>query len=208
MKLSLMIAGLGLAAVCATGAARADMIPIAQAKAMCASGDVGPRTAYGETRDEAAAKKIAFTWACMVLVEGKVKEGFEKYVSKDWCDHSHMANSGLKPCANYDETLKLFSGMSGMMVKDGKIEFPVMATVNGELVTQWGAGADIFRVHDGKLTDHWDASPPRNASLEAHDQAFSDRMQKQIDTGVKQPGLGLAGVAAGAPPPGAPAPAK
>lgn len=197
MKMSTVLAGLGLAALCATGSARADMIPIAQAKTLCAAGNVGPRTAYGETKDEAAAKKVAFTWACMVLVEGKVKEGFEKYVSKDFCDHSHMANSGLKPCASYEETLKLFSGMSSMMIKDGKIEFPVMATVNGEMVTQWGAGADIFRVHDGKLTDHWDASPPMNASLEAHDKVFSDRMQKQIDTGVKQPGMGLAGVAAG-----------
>lgn len=164
----------------------ADQIPIEQAKAMCARGDVGPRTTYGETKDEAAAKKIVVTWACMTMVEGKAKEAFEKYVSRDFCDHSHMANAGLKPCSNYEEVSRMFSGMAAGMTRNGKIEFPVSATVNGEMVTQYGAGADIWRVHDGKITDHWDASPPVTTTLTAHDQAFSDRMQKQIDTGVRQ----------------------
>lgn len=190
MKRAIVLSGLAVS-VAMVGMATADEIPIEKAKAMCASGDVGPRTVYGETKEEATAKKIAFQWACMVLVDGKVKEGFEKYVSKDFCDHSHMANAGLKPCASYEETLKLFNGMASMLKKNGKIEFPVVATVNGELVTQYGVGADIFRVHDGKLTDHWDASPPAERKLEAHDQAFSDRMQKQIDTGVRQPVAGL-----------------
>lgn len=183
--------GMGVSALLLGATVSADEIPIAKAKAMCASGDVGARTVYGETKAEAAAKKVAFDWACMVLVEGKVKEGFEKYVAKDFCDHSHMANAGLKLCADYNETRTLFVRMAAMLVKDGKIEFPIAATVNGEMVTQYGAGADIFRVHNGKLTDHWDASPPITHTLEAHDQAFSDRMQKQIDTGVRQPSAGL-----------------
>lgn len=201
MKRFVMMTAFGVSALAVGTAASADEIPVAQAKAMCASGDVGPRTTYGETKEEAAAKKIAFQWACGVLVEGKAKEAFEKYVSKDFCDHSHMANAGLKPCATYDETMKMFSGMAGMMTKNGKIEFPVVATVNGEMVSQYGAGVDIFRVHDGKITDHWDASPPVKRNIDAHDQAFSDRMQKQIDTGVRQPGAGIPGAA----PPSAPA---
>lgn len=183
--------GVGIAALASTNIAHADQIPMAEAKERCAKVDVGPRTTYGETKAEAAAKKIALQWACGVLVEGKTKEAFEKYVSKDFCDHSHMANAGLKACSGYDEVLKQFAGMSAMFAKGGKVEFPVVATVNGELVTQYGEGVDIFRVHDGKITDHWDASPPVQRNISAHDQAFSDRMQKQIDTGVRQPGAGL-----------------
>jgi predicted SnoaL-like aldol condensation-catalyzing enzyme len=177
--------GLALSALWLSGTSLADEIPISQARTMCSTGDVGPRTVYGETRDEAAAKKLVFDWACMALVDGKVKEAFAKYVSKRWCDHSHMVTAGLKACADYAETEAAFEHMSKMLVKDGKIEFPTSATVNGEMVTQWGAGADIFRVHDGKMTDHWDASPPVGITMTAHEKAFSERMQKQIDTGVR-----------------------
>jgi predicted SnoaL-like aldol condensation-catalyzing enzyme len=177
--------GLALSALFLAGTSQADEIPISQAKTMCANGDVGPRTVYGETKGEAAAKKLMFEWVCMTLVDGKVKEAFEKYVSRNFCDHSHMVTAGLKACGDYAETETAFERMSKMLVKNGKIEFPTSATVNGEMVTQWGAGADIFRVHGGKITDHWDASPPVSISMAAHDQAFSDRMQKQIDTGVR-----------------------
>jgi len=200
MKLTLGLALAALSFLCTARPANADMIPIEQAKAMCARGDTGPRTVYGETKDEAAAKKIMVAWTCMTLVQGKVKEAFELYVSKDFCDHSHMANAGLKPCSNYEEVERMFTRMSVMMVHDGKIEFPTSAVVNGELVTQYGAGVDSWRVHEGKITDHWDASPAVAVSLSAHDQSFSDRMQKQIDLGVRLPG-GPAGMAD----PGAPA---
>jgi len=89
---------------------------------------------------------------------------------------------------HYEEVERMFTRMSVMMVHDGKIEFPTSAVVNGELVTQYGAGVDSWRVHEGKITDHWDASPAVAVSLSAHDQSFSDRMQKQIDLGVRLPG--------------------
>jgi predicted SnoaL-like aldol condensation-catalyzing enzyme len=203
MKYLLGLALAALSILCTVHTARADMIPIEQAKALCDRGDTGPRTVYGETKDEAAAKKIMVTWTCMTLVQGKVKEAFALYVSKDFCDHSHMANAGLKPCSNYDEVERMFTRMSVMMVHDGKIEFPTSAVVNGELVTQYGAGVDSWRVHDGKITDHWDASPAVAVTLSAHDKSFSDRMQKQIDLGVRLPGgpEGMADpTAAGAPP--------
>jgi predicted SnoaL-like aldol condensation-catalyzing enzyme len=203
MKYLLGLALAALSILCTVHTARADMIPIEQAKAMCDRGDTGPRTVYGETKDEAAVKKIMVTWTCMTLVQGKVKEAFALYVSKDFCDHSHMANAGLKPCSNYDEVERMFTRMSVMMVHDGKIEFPTSAVVNGELVTQYGAGVDSWRVHDGKITDHWDASPAVAVTLSAHDKSFSDRMQKQIDLGVRLPGgpEGMADpTAAGAPP--------
>jgi predicted SnoaL-like aldol condensation-catalyzing enzyme len=165
--------------------AAAHQVKTAKAREMCAQGYVGPRTVYGETKQEKAAKRIQYAWYCLAVVSGKADEAFEKYVAKDICDHSHMANAGLKPCAGYDDMLKMFRGMGAMMSKGDSLEFPIYSTVNGDLVTQYGEGVDIFRVHDGKLTDHWDASPPAAVALKAHDQAFSDRMQQQIDTGKR-----------------------
>ena len=152
--------------------AAAHQVKTIKAREMCAQGYVGPRTVYGETKQEKEAKRVQYAWYCLAVVSGKADEAFEKYVAKDICDHSHMANAGLKPCAGYDDMLKMFRGMGAMMSK-------------GDLVTQYGEGVDIFRVKDGKLTDHWDASPPAAVALKAHDQAFSDRMQQQIDTGKR-----------------------
>jgi predicted SnoaL-like aldol condensation-catalyzing enzyme len=171
-----------------TAPAAAHQVTAAKAHEMCAAGYVGPRTVYGETKDEAAAKNVMYRWYCLAVVAGKADEAFTKYVSKDICDHSHMINAGLKACGTYDEMLQMFRGMGAMMSKAANIEFPVYATVNGDMVTQYGEGVDIFRVNkDGKITDHWDASPPADVALKAHDQAFSDRMQSQIDTGKRAP---------------------
>jgi len=182
----------------AASTAHADQLPVTRVLQMCANGYVGPRTAYGETKSEAANKKIVYSWTCMALAEGKADQAFDQYVSKDFCDHSHMINAGLKDCADFSETKKMFERLGSMAKPGGSIEFPIAATVNGELVTQWGAGADIWRVHNGKITDHWDASPPVTITMTAHDGVFSDRMQAQIDSGKRIQGVGIPG--------GAPAP--
>ena len=179
--------------------AAAHQVKTVKAKEMCAQGYVGPRTVYGETKEEKEAKRIQYAWYCLGVVNGKADEAFEKYVAKDVCDHSHMANAGLKPCSSYDDMLKMFRGMGAMMSKGESLEFPIYSTVNGDLVTQYGEGVDIFRVKDGKITDHWDASPPADVALKAHDQAFSDRMQQQIDTGKRNAAPPMGGGALTAP---------
>lgn len=185
----------------AAPSAKADQVPVATLKQWCAAGYVGPRTTYGETKSEAAAKKVVYQWTCLALVEGKADQAFDLYVAKDFCDHSHMINGGRKECSSFTETKAMFERLGGMAAKSTSIEFPVAATVNGEMVTQWGAGADIWRVHNGKLTDHWDASPPINITMAGHDQAFSDRMQAQIDSGKGTPPLAPGGGAAMSGPP-------
>ena len=180
-----------LAGVLGATAADADQIPVAKAQQWCASGYVGPRTAYGETKAEAAEKKLVYSWVCMALVDRKVQRAFDLYVSKDFCDHGHLITAGLKECGNFAETVTAFKRMVTMFNGSGKVEFPIASTVDGEMVTQYGAGVDIFRVHNGKLTDHWDASPPININLVNGDAAIADRMQAQIDAGKRLPGVGL-----------------
>jgi predicted SnoaL-like aldol condensation-catalyzing enzyme len=162
-----------LLAVSLVPAAHADRITGAKAREMCAKSEVGPLTPYGETAEESAAKKVAFEWNCMVEVDRKLKEAGEKYVSKDWCDHAHLITKGKRKCGTWADTMVLFGRMGTAPVKDTDvIEFPVMSSVNGDHVTMYGAGVDIFRVVNGKLTDHWDASPPLAVSLTAHDPRF------------------------------------
>lgn len=174
----LHLAGLVAAAVCLTSMttpAAADMITGKQAKELCAKGDTGPITPYGETAEEKAAKKIVFEWNCMIMVERNVKAAFDKYVSKDWCDHGHLITQGKKPCGSIEETLPMFTRFGTGQVKDADmLEFPVMSAVSGDHVTMYGAGVDIFRVVNGKITDHWDASPPAATSLKGHDPRFPD----------------------------------
>ncbi|MGC3980616.1 MAG: hypothetical protein QM808_05085 [Steroidobacteraceae bacterium] len=150
-------------------------------------GDVGPVTPYGELPEEAAAKRVMFDWLYMLEVERKPKEAFEKYVSKNYCNHSHISTKGKKPCFSYEETLASWIERHPEPLKPGqKIEIPTMASVNGEMVTMYGAGVDVFRVVDGKITDHWDGSPPAEVTIKAHDPAGVARAVARIEEAVAE----------------------
>ncbi len=161
--------------VLTTQPALADKITGKQAKELCAKGDTGPKTAYGEFPEETAAKKIVFQWNCMTMVERKVNEGFEKYVDKNWCDHGHLVTKGQNRCGTFDEAIVFFNRMAGAPLKDTDvIEFPLQSAVNGDHVTMYGEGVDIFRVVNGKLTDHWDASPAKAISFKDKNAGMAD----------------------------------
>ncbi|MGC3981459.1 MAG: hypothetical protein QM808_09385 [Steroidobacteraceae bacterium] len=137
-------------------------------QAMLTSVNTGPIGPYGETAKEMANKRTVFEWNHMSMIQGKRKEAFEKYVDKKFCDHSHMITAMKKECGTWDEVANN-SLMTGKPAKVGdKLEMPTMATVNGEMVTMYGKGIDVFRVQNGKITDHWDASPPVTVTIKAH----------------------------------------
>jgi predicted SnoaL-like aldol condensation-catalyzing enzyme len=136
-------------------------------------GEVGPLTPYGETAKEAAAKKIMYEWLYTNAVERNPQQAFATYVSKDYCNHGHLSTRGQKDCSDYQETVTRWVNNYGKPLQPGqKIEWPTLASVNGEMVTMYGEGVDIFRVKDGKITDHWDASPPAAAHIKAHAPGF------------------------------------
>ena len=185
-----------VAAACAQGLVlaatpalvHADQITGAQAKALCARGDMGPTTPYGETAAEKAAKKVVFEWNCMTMVERKPREAFDRYVSKDWCDHGHLITQGKQECGSIEGTIRMFQRFGSQPLKDtDTLEFPLMSSVDGDHVTAYGAGVDIFRVVNGKLTDHWDASPPAATALKGHDPKFPD----WVMGGMKGPPPGI-----------------
>ena len=88
---------------------------------------------------------------------------------------------GKAACGSYSQTLNQFKSIVRTMFNGTTVEVPVMATVDGEMVTQWGAGVDIFRVHNGKITDHWDASPPAAAAIKAHPPGTAERVMSGFD---------------------------
>jgi predicted SnoaL-like aldol condensation-catalyzing enzyme len=142
--------------------------------------DVGPLTPYGETAREMAAKRVPFARNYMSMIQGKSKAAIEKYVSPEFCDHSHMMTRGRKDCATRAELIASPMGNRAAAKLGDRIEMPYMATVDGEMVTMYGAGVDIFRVKDGLITDHWDASPPAAVTVREHGPEVVERMMKVL----------------------------
>lgn len=151
-----------------SGLTQADPMPKQQALNLCAA-DPNPATELmtpaGENDAEKSAKAIAFKWNCTSMVSGDADRAFQQFVSKDFCDHSHLLTSGQRRCGDYDETLANFKRMAKQFGGGPTIEVPAMAAVNGEIVAMYGEGIDLFRVHEGRLTDHWDASPPAEVTI-------------------------------------------
>jgi len=136
--------------------------------------DVGPPTPYGETPAEAAAKKIAFERNYMENIQRNPEGAYEQYISRDYCDHGHLATRGKTDCVGWQASLTDWERRHKAPLKPGElVEIPTMASVDGEMVTMYGEGVDIFRVHNGKITDHWDASPPAAASIPTHAAGFT-----------------------------------
>lgn len=135
--------------------------------------NTGPISAFGESADEAAKKRVVFEWTHMMM-RGQVQAAFEKYVSKSFADHSHLVRAQCK-CAHpgYQEAITSFltphkegppASAAGQPAGAG---LPTLATVDDDMVTMYNPGVDVFRVVDGKITDHWDASPAAAISLPA-----------------------------------------
>jgi len=97
-----------------------------------------------ETAEEAAAKAMVIDWMVKVFNEGKAQEAFEMYTSKDFEEHSRRLRGG------YDETLAVLSKMP-------KRDINPKVWVNDEIVLVISEiGNEVFRVQNGKITDHWD----------------------------------------------------
>jgi predicted SnoaL-like aldol condensation-catalyzing enzyme len=91
---------------------------------------------------------------------GKVDEAFDKYVSKDFNDHSDMLRNMLKKQqVGYADAASMFKKMPEMGGGGAgpKKAFVEKITADDDMVTAQGrVGQDIYRVKDGKITDHWD----------------------------------------------------
>lgn len=100
-----------------------------------------------ESAAEAQNKEIALAWFKLTFIEGKAAAAFEKYVSHDFVEHSRRLRGG------YESTLKVLSMMKPRMLKP-------IAVVNDDIVLlQSEIGNEVFRIQNGKISDHWDLNP-------------------------------------------------
>jgi len=130
--------------------------------------NIGPPSAFGESAAETAEKRVVFEYTALMMA-GRVKQAFETYISPNFRDHSHLLKAVCK-CDHpgYAEALAFMTRPrrpgGGGPPPPG---MPKEADVDEDIVTMYYPGVDIFRVTDGKITDHWDASPPAAISLPA-----------------------------------------
>jgi len=119
-----------------------------------------------DTPQEAADKKVVAGWAGL-LSQGMVKEAFTLYVSKSFNDHSDMLGSMMKGQKLTWASVEAFMEKDPNFAPGAKpnpIKVAQVLVADRDMVTQYGSiGVDIFRVKNGKIIEHWDASPPQSA---------------------------------------------
>jgi predicted SnoaL-like aldol condensation-catalyzing enzyme len=134
------------------------------------------------TPQEEAARQVVITWS-KLLGSGQTKQAFETCISKDFVEHSHLVRAMAKTeHPGYNETYAFFTRdrqrapqAAGTPAARGTgtpgMQNAAAVVANDDIVTEYvltpegGVGVDIFRVKDGKITDHWDGSAPRSVKL-------------------------------------------
>lgn len=128
----------------------------------------GPMTSPADTPADTARKAVVQGWGDLID-QGKVDEAFERYVSKNFIEHSYMAKRMVgKDKAGWTEIHNFFKQRMGNGAPPGR-KIAETLVANDEMVTIDGRiGQDIYRVVDGKIVEHWDtihqgAGSPLNA---------------------------------------------
>lgn len=119
---------------------------IGAAVGVAVSGSVFAANTDEETRN----KDIVTKWMTMVW-GGQAEEAFKLYVSPGFVQHGHR-NQGK----GYDVMLNALKAMK----PNPDRPFSITKAVGDEdMVTmQTAVGIDVYRLKDGKITDHWDGS--------------------------------------------------
>jgi len=156
---------------------------VATAMSICATATVAaPDAIWHYTPQEAANIQVVLHWS-RLLFSGHPTEAFQTYVSKRFVEHSHLVTSRLPGGhAGYAQALAFLthdlgaapakaSGSKRMSAAVTPQKASPILVADGDLVTLYSRiGADIFRVKDGRITDHWDATPQGRVVLPGQSQ--------------------------------------
>lgn len=101
-----------------------------------------------ESAAETRNKQIVVDWFRLCFEQGKAAEAFPKYVSRSFVEHSRRMRG------NYD------SALAGLSKMGARGDMKIVAAIDDDMVTlNTKVGIDIFRVKDGRITDHWEGNP-------------------------------------------------
>lgn len=162
--------------------------------------DVGPLTPYGETVAEKARKLELFEFYDLAFRQGQPERAFARYVSPKFKDYSHLLTHGGPP-AGYRQKLAQVRRLL-VRYRAGRFELPDQASIDNEMITAYGSTLDVYRIHDGKIVAHWDASPPAPITIPAHAPGTAERVMSgkgPAPPGLRMPKLTVADLT---PPPG------
>ena len=164
------------------GACVAVVVTAMSVYAAAADAAPAPDAIWHYTSQEAANMQVVLRWS-RLLFSGHPGEAFQRYVSKRFVEHSHLVTSRLKDGqAGYAQALAFLTqdlGAAPAEASDSESTdtpappqkaLPTLVA-DGDMVTLYSRiGADIFRVQNGKITDHWDATPQRRVVLPGQSQ--------------------------------------
>lgn len=115
---------------------------------------------FRESPPEEAAKQVVLK-RYQLRLEGKYLESMQ-LLSPDFTEHMTPARMPKDGKTAYQRQMEQAQRMANSPPQvDPKVaNFPVQARASEDLVTLFHAyGCDIFRVRDGKVSDHWDCTP-------------------------------------------------
>jgi predicted SnoaL-like aldol condensation-catalyzing enzyme len=115
---------------------------------------------FKESPPEEAAKQTVLTYY-KLRIEGKYMQAIS-YLSPQFTEHMTPARMPKNGKTGYQVQLEQAQRMtaSGQKPNPKQAAFPYQARASEDLVTLFHAfGCDIFRVQNGKVTDHWDCTP-------------------------------------------------
>ncbi|MGC3980759.1 MAG: hypothetical protein QM808_05815 [Steroidobacteraceae bacterium] len=157
MDLSRVILGSSLLAIVAGGVCA---VVVAQQPARQPATLEQRMAQFRESPAEEAAKQVVLT-RFKLRQEGKYME-LMKYLSEDFTEHMTPARMSKNGKTAYQNQLEQAQRMSASptTVDPAVANYPVQARASEDLVTLFHAfGCDIFRVKNGKVSDHWDCTP-------------------------------------------------
>lgn len=136
---------------------------------------------FGTSPADEAKRQVVFGWATL-LRQDRAK-AMSTYMSANFKEHPGSPNErgaqvGPPPGAvpggpprsgGFTEAAKTPDGRRGQLKfgpKGQSQDLHMVATVDGDMVTLfWSGGVDLFKVENGKITAHWDASPQTTLTI-------------------------------------------
>ena len=126
----------------------------------CASSERAQADA-GRLASTANNKKLVVDFYRTVFIEKRVVEGFERYVAPGYVQHNPLLATGREAAVKFLTTRANREAVADIKRVIAEGDLVVLHVHSRNTLSDRGrAVVDIFRVTDGKITEHWDVIQP------------------------------------------------